>query len=69
MIETDGFEELSTNFYLQLNEGFSIIQRELESAGRVTSDYVRGFVNLTLDEPDQEERGKWTTLANQSCGI
>ena len=45
MIETPGFEELRTNFYLQLNEGFSIIQRELETAGRVTSDYVRAFFN------------------------
>lgn len=60
MIETPGFEELRTNFYEQLNEGFSIIQRELETAGRVTSDYVRAFFNLTLDEPDQEERRLWT---------
>ena len=59
MIETPGFEELRTNFYEQLNEGFSIIQRELEGAGRVTSDYVRAFFNLTLDEPDQQERGEW----------
>ena len=59
MIETPGFEELRTNFYEQLNEGFGIIQRELESAGRVTSDYVRAFVNTSLDEPDQQERGEW----------
>ena len=59
MIETPGFEELRTNFFEQLNEGFTIIQRELESAGRVTSDYVRAFFNLTLDEPDQQERGEW----------
>jgi hypothetical protein len=59
MIETPGFEELRTNFYLQLNEGFSIIQGELHGAGRVTSDYVRAFINLTLDEPDQQERGEW----------
>ncbi len=59
MIETAGFEELRTNFYEQLIEGFTIIQRELESVGRVTSDYVRAFFNLTLDEPDQQERGEW----------
>jgi len=59
MIETPGFEELRTNFYEQLNEGFGIIQRELETAGRVTSDYVRAFVNTSLDEPDQQERGEW----------
>ncbi len=59
MIETPGFEELRTNFYDQLNEGFGIIQRELESAGRVTTDYVRAFVNMSLDEPDRRERGDW----------
>lgn len=59
MIETPGFEELRTNFYEQVNEGFGIIQRELETAGRVTSDYVRAFFNLSFDEPDQRERGEW----------
>ncbi|HOC22273.1 MAG TPA: DUF87 domain-containing protein [Anaerolineae bacterium] len=59
MMETPGFEELRTNFYEQLNEGFGIIQRELESAGRVTTDYVRAFVNMSLDEPDKQERSEW----------
>lgn len=55
MMETPGFLELRTNFFEQLNEGFGIIQRELEAANRVTTDYVRAFVNLTLDEPDARE--------------
>lgn len=55
MLETSGFLELRTNFYEQLSEGFGIIQRELESANRVTTDYVRAFVNLSLDQPDQRE--------------
>ncbi len=55
MLETPGFLELRTNFYEQLSEGFGIIQRELESANRVTTDYVRAFVNLSLDQPDQRE--------------
>lgn len=55
MLETEGFRELRTNFYEQLNEGFGIIQRELEEANRVTTDYVRAFVNLSLDEPDRQE--------------
>ncbi len=59
MMETPGFEELRTNFYDQLNEGFGIIQRELESANRVTTDYVRAFVNLSLDRPDEQERGEY----------
>lgn len=59
MMETPGFEELRTNFYEQLNEGFGIIQRELESANRVTTDYVRAFVNLSLDQPDPQEQGEY----------
>jgi len=60
MMETPGFDELRTNFFEQLNEGFGIIQRELEAANRVTTDYVRAFVNLSLDQPDQQDRGEWT---------
>lgn len=59
MLETPGFAELRTNFYDQLNEGFGIIQRELESANRVTTDYVRAFVNLSLDQPDEQEKGDY----------
>jgi len=58
MLRTDGFEELQNNFYVQLNEGFGLIQRELQAAGRVTVDYVRLFVNMSLDEPDAQERGE-----------
>lgn len=59
MLETPGFEELRTNFYEQLNEGFGIIQRELETANRVTTDYVRAFINLSLDQPDLQEKGTY----------
>lgn len=55
MLETPGFQELRTNFYEQLNEGFEIIRRELEASGRVTSDYIRAFLNLTLDQPDKRD--------------
>lgn len=55
MLKTSGFEDLRNNFFEQLNEGFSIIKRELEDAGRVTSDYIRLFVNMSLDEPDPQE--------------
>ena len=57
MLETIGFEDLRNNFYEQLNEGFNIIKRELEDAGRVTSDYIRLFVNMSFDEPDAQEWG------------
>lgn len=61
MLETPGFLELRTNFYddNQLIDGYSIIQRELESAGRVTADYVRAFVNMSFDEPPKAERGEY----------
>ena len=58
MLKTDGFRELRTNFYTQVSEGFGIIQRELEEANRVTTDYVRAFVNLSFDEPDEKEIGE-----------
>ncbi len=59
MLETEGFEELRINFYEQLNEGFGIIQNELEEANRVTVDYVRSFVNLTFDRPDEQEKSEF----------
>jgi len=58
MLKAEGFRELRTNFYEQINEGFGIIQRELEEANRVTTDYVRAFVNLSFDEPDKQEVGE-----------
>lgn len=58
MLRTEGFQELQNNFYVQLNEGFGLIQRELHAAGRVTVDYVRLFVNMSLDEPSVQERGE-----------
>ncbi len=59
MLETPGFMELRTNFYEQLIEGFEIIRRELETAGRATSDYVRAFLNLTFDKPDQQDMSEF----------
>lgn len=59
MLSTPGFEDLRNNFYEQIQEGFAIIKRELSDAGRITSDYIRKFVNLSFEEPpnrDQEER-------------
>jgi hypothetical protein len=58
MLDTPGFQELRTNFYEQIDEGFGIIQRELEDAGRVNNDYVRSFVYMSLNEPDPQERSE-----------
>lgn len=60
MLKTPGFEDLRNNFYEQLNEGFSLIKRELEDANRLTTDYVRAFANMSLDEPDAKEIGEHT---------
>jgi len=59
MIPAIGFNELRNNFYEQVNDGFFIIQRELEEANRVNTDYVRAFVNMSLDEPDKQEIGEY----------
>ena len=57
MLKTDGFKDLRNNFYEQINEGFSIIVRELEDAKRINNDYIRAFVNMSFDEPDKKEIG------------
>jgi len=54
----DDVEDLRTNFYDQLNEGHSIIARELEKDGQLNSDYKRAFASLTFDEPPQQEYGE-----------
>lgn len=58
MLETEGFADLRNNFYERLAEGFTVIRRELENAGRVTSDYIRQFVNMSLDEPSSKEHSE-----------
>ena len=58
MLKTADFEDLGNNFYEQINEGFSIIVRELEDAKRINSDYIRAFVNMSFDEPDEREIGE-----------
>ncbi|NLT72976.1 MAG: DUF87 domain-containing protein [Chloroflexi bacterium] len=56
MVETEGFEQLQNNFYLQVAEGFATIRRllgdKIEGAGDVST-----FLGMSLDEPDPEERG------------
>lgn len=56
MTSAEGFEELRTNFYEQLTEGFSIIQRELAEAGLDRQNYQREFVNQSFEEPDERDR-------------
>ncbi len=58
LVPAAGFEELRTNFYEQLHEGFAIIRRELEEAGVGSVGYVIGFLNMSLDEPDPQDRSE-----------
>ncbi len=62
MLDTPGFEDLRTNFFLHLEEGFSIIKRVLEDTkppGSTAGD-VTAFVNSSFGEPDQQtEGGEW----------
>lgn len=54
----EGFKELRTNFYEQLNEGHNIIVRELKKDNQLNSDYKKAFANMSFDEPGQQEYGK-----------
>jgi hypothetical protein len=57
MMPTSGFVALLNNFYTQLAEGFSLICSELRTNNRVTSDYIRSFVELSFDEPEAADHG------------
>jgi hypothetical protein len=55
-----GFKELRTNFYEQLNEGHSIIRRELERGNQLNSDYKKAFANMSFDEPQEwNKKSRW----------
>jgi hypothetical protein len=56
MLSTPDFAELQNNFYLQINEGFSIVRRAVaENRGDNAGD-VQVFLNASFDEPDQQDR-------------
>ena len=54
MLETPGFEELQNNFFIQLNEGFSIIRRVVQERRNDNQNDVMVFLNTSFDEPDEE---------------
>lgn len=66
MIKTTGFKELLTNFYSEINEGFLILRNELEETGDdKSSDYMKAFVNLSFEEPEEKEyssHNRWGVL-------
>jgi hypothetical protein len=56
MLATPGFAELQNNFYIQINEGFSIVRRAVaENKGDQQTD-VQVFLNASFDEPDPQDR-------------
>jgi hypothetical protein len=60
MLKTEGFEELQNNFYVQLNEGFSIIRRVIKEQKNDTQGDVEVFLNTSLDQPEPEERSAFS---------
>jgi hypothetical protein len=59
MLETEGFEELQNNFYLQLNDGFSIIRRVVEENKNNQQNDVAVFLNTSFDEPEKEDQSSY----------
>jgi hypothetical protein len=59
-VETEGFQEIRNNFYEQLQEGFATIIQDLEESGGAKSDYIRLFMNLSLDQPDRKEYAEFS---------
>ena len=55
MLKADGFLELQNNFYIQLNEGFSIIKRVVEENKNDKQNDVSVFLNTSFDEPEKED--------------
>ncbi|MBO8178595.1 MAG: ATP-binding protein [Bacillus sp. (in: Bacteria)] len=52
MLETEGFEDLRNNFYYRTVEGFNTIVRDLKAANKLDSNYIREFVNMSLERPE-----------------
>jgi len=55
MLKADGFLELQNNFYVQLNDGFSIIKRIVEENKNEKQNDVSVFLNTSFDQPEKED--------------
>jgi len=55
MLQTEGFEELQNNFYLQIPEGFNIISNVIREDGNSAAADVQEFLNTSFDEPDRND--------------
>jgi len=55
MMKTEGFHLIQNNFYVQIPEGFAIIQQVMEDRTTGSAD-LRAFLNVSMEEPDAEDR-------------
>ena len=57
LFEAPGFHLIQNNFYLQINEGFSIIRQILGDKGTPSAD-LKQFLNVSFEEPETENRSE-----------
>jgi hypothetical protein len=55
MLKTSGFEELQNNFYLQINEGITIIRQIVKDSANSSAADIQTFLDMPFDEPDQND--------------
>ena len=55
MLPAEGFHLIQNNFYLQIPEGFMVIQQVMEDRTTPSAD-LRAFLNVSFEEPDSGER-------------
>jgi len=63
MLRAEGFEELQTNFYLQIADGFNILREVLQGGQNASTraQDVLTFLNSSFEEPDQQnEPGEYS---------
>lgn len=57
---SEGFEPLLNNFYEQLQEGLYTIRDLIKEARKDGSADIDTFINMSLEKPDESERGEVT---------
>lgn len=57
---SEGFEPLLNNFYKQLQEGLYTIRDLIKEARKDGSADIDTFINMSLEKPDESERGEVT---------
>lgn len=60
MIKTEGFGPLLNNFYIQLEEGLSIIRDLITEARRGGAEDIENFLGISLEKPDEDDYSNMT---------